>query len=139
MTSPHLVSNKIGFEILKLPIYIEGTGIDLQAVRYEDLSEFISLWEDKFGVAFCNLTEINGEKCITDEKFLKACKDAAILGTLQAGYAAFPYLGEITEKIVKREALLGVSVTGWMNNPKLFNADLLKKGARLIKDRKSVV
>jgi len=134
MTSPHLVSNKIGFEILKLPIYIEGTGIDLQAVRYEDLSEFISLWEDKFGVAFCNLTEINGEKCITDEKFLKACKDAAILGTLQAGYAAFPYLGEITEKIVKREALLGVSVTGWMNNPKLFNADLLKKGARLIKE-----
>jgi len=134
MTSPHLVSNKIGFEILKLPIYIEGLGIDLQSIKYEDLLEFTASNEQRFGVMYCNLCEINGEKCSTDERFLKACKDAAILGTLQAGYTSFPYLGKVTEDIVKRESLLGISITGWMNNPRLFNPDLLKKGATLVKD-----
>jgi len=128
------VSNKIGFEILKLPIYIEGLGIDLQSIVYDMLPDFIKTNEGKFGVAYCNLTEINAEKCTTDEKFLKACKDASILGTLQAGYTSFPYLGEVTENIVRREALLGVSVTGWMNNPRLFNPELLKKGAKVVKD-----
>jgi hypothetical protein len=81
----------------------------------------------------CNLSEINAEKCTTKEKFFKACKDATILGTLQAGYNSFPYLGEVSEKIFAREALLGVSITGWMNNPMLFNAELLKEGAEIVK------
>jgi hypothetical protein len=82
----------------------------------------------------CNLTEINAEKCTTKEKFLKACRDASILGTLQAGYTDFPYLGETSKKIFEREALLGVSITGWMNNPKLFNPELLEEGANVVKD-----
>lgn len=81
----------------------------------------------------CNLSEINAEKCTTKEKFFKACKDATILGTLQAGYNNFPYLGEVSEKIFAREALLGVSITGWMNNPMLFNAELLREGADVVK------
>lgn len=118
------------FEISKLPILTEE---DLSLIEYDQLDDFINRNIDNFGVAFCNLTEINAENCNTKDKFLKACKDASILGTLQAGYTDFPYLGEVTEKIVKREALLGVSITGWMNNPKLFDAELLKEGANVVK------
>lgn len=82
----------------------------------------------------CNLTEINGMKCVTKEEFMKACKVAAILGTLQAGYTNFRFLSETTKKIFEREALLGCSVTGWMNNPSvLLDAEIQKEGARYIK------
>lgn len=82
----------------------------------------------------CNLTEINGGKCTTDDEFYKACRAGAILGTLQAGYTDFKYLTETSKKIFEREALLGVSVTGWMNNPDvLFNVDVQRKGAEIVK------
>lgn len=86
------------------------------------------------GVNFCNLTEINGKWCTDEEKFLQACRASAIIGTLQAGYNEFPYLGETTEEIVSHEALLGCSITGWMDNPEvLFNEKILEKGAKQIK------
>lgn len=118
------------FEISKLPVLVDT---DFSKIEYDEIDEFVSNNFDKFGIQACNLTEINAEKCTTKEKFLKSCKDAAILGTLQAGYTEFPYLGKVSEEIVRREALLGVSVTGWMNNPKLFNPELLKEGANLVK------
>jgi len=81
----------------------------------------------------CNLTEINGGMCTTKEEFYKACRAAAILGTLQAGYTDFKYLDKTTKQIFDREALLGVSVTGWMNNPDvLFDQDVQKKGAEIV-------
>lgn len=86
------------------------------------------------GFQFCNLTEINGALCTTREKFLRACKAAAILGTLQAGYTNFKYLSDATRRITERESLIGASITGWMNNPEiLFDEALLKEGAALIK------
>lgn len=118
------------FEILKIPVLMN---IDFSKIHYEDIEEFVRVNNDKFGIQGCNLTEINAEKCTTKEKFFKACRDASILGTLQAGYTNFPYLGETSKKIFEREALLGVSITGWMNNPKLFNAELLKEGAEVVK------
>ena len=82
----------------------------------------------------CNLTEINGGKCKTPEEFYKACRAGAIMGTLQAGYTEFNYLSETSKKIFDREALLGVSVTGWMNNPEvLLDADIQKEGAEIVK------
>ncbi len=82
----------------------------------------------------CNLTEINGGKCTSKEEFFKACRAASILGTLQAGYTKFNYLNENTKKIFEKEALLGVSVTGWMNNPEvLLDADIQREGAELVK------
>lgn len=84
------------------------------------------------GVSLCNLSEINGKACKTKEKFLKACKSAAIFGTLQAGYTDFSYLGSITEEIVRKEALIGVSITGWMNTPDIFNEEWLQDGINLI-------
>jgi ribonucleoside-diphosphate reductase alpha chain len=86
------------------------------------------------GISFCNLSEINMKKCTEEKDFFDACKAAAIVGTLQAGYTKFPYLGEVTENIVKREALLGVSMTGMMDQPEIaFDPETQKIGARLIK------
>lgn len=90
------------------------------------------LEDNRSGLQMCNLTEINASLCKDREQFLRACKIGAILGTLQAGYTDFPYLGKDTEDIIKREALLGVSITGWMNMPWLFNAELLQEGAKLV-------
>jgi ribonucleoside-diphosphate reductase alpha chain len=119
------------FEILKIPVL---DTVDFSKIKYEDVEEYVRNNKEKFGIQGCNLTEINAEKATTKDKFLKACKDASILGTLQAGYTNFPYLGETSRKIFEREALLGVSITGWMNNPKLFNAELLEEGAQMVKD-----
>ncbi|MBT8046613.1 MAG: hypothetical protein KJN67_05570, partial [Pontiella sp.] len=69
------------------------------------------------GWQFCNLTEINGAKLLSEEDFRTAVRAATIIGTLQAGYTSFPYLGETTEKLCQREALLGVSITGMMDSP----------------------
>lgn len=118
------------FEILMLPILYNG---DLSAIKYEEIKSFIKENENNIGVAFCNLTEINAEHCTTRKEFLEACEAGSVLGTIQAGYTKFPYLGETTEKIVQKEALLGVSITGWMNNPMLFDPTLLKEGAETVK------
>lgn len=81
----------------------------------------------------CNLTEINGMQCETKEKFLELCEAAAIMGTIQAGYTDIKFLSDVTKKILEREALLGVSITGWMSNPKiLFDPEILKEGAKKV-------
>ena len=92
------------------------------------------------GWQFCNLTEINGKKANTPENFHNACRAAAIIGTLQSAYTSFPYLGEVTERITRRESLLGVSITGMMDNPEtLFDAQVQRDGAKVVKDTNKYV
>jgi len=69
------------------------------------------------GWQFCNLTEINGSKLVNVDAFREAVTAATIIGTCQAGFTSFPYLGSVTEDICKRDALLGVSITGMMEHP----------------------
>lgn len=86
------------------------------------------------GWQFCNLCEVNIAECKTEVDFYKACVTAAFIGTLQAAYTDMPYLGPVTEKIVKREALLGVSLTGMADNPEIaFDSDILRNGAKACK------
>jgi ribonucleoside-diphosphate reductase alpha chain len=86
------------------------------------------------GFQGCNLSEINGGKVKTADDFYAACVAAAVLGTIQAGYTHFPYMTEATKNIFEREALLGVSVTGWMNSPDvLFDEEVLRRGAQIVK------
>ena len=82
------------------------------------------------GWQFCNLTTINAEKQDTLEKFLNSVRLATILGTLQASFTSM--MDETTQKIVKRESLLGVSITGILANPKIL--DWLSLGADLAKE-----
>ena len=95
---------------------------------------------------FCNLCEINASACtfkttdnFSEDKFFELCRKASIIGTLQAGYTDFPYLGQQTNDIVAGEALLGVSITGWMMMPDLFDEELLRKGAEIVKDTNAEV
>lgn len=82
----------------------------------------------------CNLTTGNGAMCRDKETFLRMCKALAILGTLQAGYTTFDYVGGATEEIFKKEALLGCGISGWLDNPDvLLNKEILAEGVQLIK------
>ncbi len=82
----------------------------------------------------CNLSSINGKSITSKELFFEYARAAAIIGTLQAGFTDFPYLGEVTERIVRQEALLGVSITGIMENPDIIlNADNQNEAATLIR------
>lgn len=83
----------------------------------------------------CNLVEINGGVCDTEEKFYNACRAAAIIATMQAAYTDFKYVDSITKEIFEREALLGCSITGIMDNPEiLLNPEIQKNGANIIKN-----
>jgi ribonucleoside-triphosphate reductase len=92
------------------------------------------------GWQFCNLAEINGKKATTSENFYSACRSAAIIGTLQAAYSSFPYLSKATERITTREALLGVSITGMMDNPDvLFDPQVQRNGAKIVKETNKLI
>jgi ribonucleoside-triphosphate reductase len=82
---------------------------------------FIPVTDDgRCGFQMCNLSSVNGSKITSLEEWIKATKAATIIGTLQAGYTNFPYLGRVTKELTEKEALLGVSVTGWFDNPEIL-------------------
>jgi ribonucleoside-diphosphate reductase alpha chain len=72
------------------------------------------------GVQFCNLTTANGRMIKNMDDFLNAAKAQAIIGTLQAGYTNFPYLGKASQMLTEEEALIGCSITGILTNPKVL-------------------
>ena len=75
--------------------------------------------EGKTGFAFCNLTTINGKKLESEEDFKIAVKASVIIGTCQAGYTDFKYVSKTTKEIADHEALLGLSITGIMDQPRI--------------------
>lgn len=78
--------------------------------------------------------------CKTEEIFLRACASASALGTLQASYTNFAFLGQDTIDLVEWEALIGVSITGIMDNPEILtNPDILRKGATIVKEINRIV
>jgi ribonucleoside-diphosphate reductase alpha chain len=90
--------------------------------------------------SFCNLNEIIGSKATTAEKFYEACKNAAVIGTFQASYTYMPFLGEDTQELIEWESLLGISITGIMNNPDiLLNPDILATGATIVKGTNKII
>lgn len=100
-----------------------------------EIGFYPTLPDGRTGVSFCNLCEINGAAATNAKKFFDYCRAASIIGTVQATYTDFPYLGEVTELITRKEALLGISITGWMNTPDiLFDANVLKEGVKIIRE-----
>jgi ribonucleoside-triphosphate reductase len=71
---------------------------------------------------FCNLTEIVIRKEDTWETLKKKAEIASILGTIQSTYTKFPYLRKIWTTNTEEERLLGVSMTGIMDNALIYNA-----------------
>ena len=66
---------------------------------------------------FCNLTEcvVRATDSIVDLE--RKVRLATILGTIQSSFTKFPYLRKIWQKNTEEERLLGVSLTGIMDNP----------------------
>ena len=68
---------------------------------------------------FCNLTEVVVRATDTIETLSEKVRLATILGTIQSTYTNFPYLRKKWKDNTEEERLLGVSLTGIMDNPLL--------------------
>jgi ribonucleoside-diphosphate reductase alpha chain len=72
---------------------------------------------------FCNLSSCIIRSTDTEADILNKVRLATILGTFQASLTNFPYLRKIWQKNTEEEALLGVSMTGILDNHLLNNPD----------------
>ena len=68
---------------------------------------------------FCNLTEVVVRSTDTVEDLERKVRIATVLGTIQSTYTHFPYLRKVWQRNTEEERLLGVSLTGIMDNPLL--------------------
>jgi len=66
---------------------------------------------------FCNLSECIIRATDNIEDIERKVKLATILGTIQSTYTKFPYLSKDWQRNTEEERLLGVSLTGIMDNP----------------------
>ena len=66
---------------------------------------------------FCNLTEVVVRATDDVEALERKVRLATILGTIQSTYTKFPYLRKVWQRNTEEERLLGVSLTGIMDNP----------------------
>ena len=72
---------------------------------------------------FCNLSEVVIRATDNIEDITRKVRIATILGTIQATYTHFPYLRKVWANNTEAERLLGVSLTGIMDNPLMTMAN----------------
>jgi ribonucleoside-diphosphate reductase alpha chain len=72
---------------------------------------------------FCNLTEVVVRATDTLVDLEEKVRLATILGTIQSTFTNFPYLRKIWQKNTEEERLLGVSLTGIMDNELMSDKD----------------
>ena len=72
---------------------------------------------------FCNLSSVIVRPEDTEESLLDKIEMATILGTFQSTMTSFPYLRKIWQQNTEEERLLGVSMTGPLDNVLLNNPD----------------
>jgi ribonucleoside-triphosphate reductase len=70
-----------------------------------------------------NLTEVVVRATDNLTSLMRKVEIATILGTIQSTYTNFPYLRKVWQKNTEDERLLGVSLTGIMDNPLLTLAN----------------
>ena len=83
---------------------------------------------------FCNLTEVIVRDTDTLESLQRKVRLAAILGTWQASLTNFPYLSSEWKKNCEEEALLGVSLTGILDNKMMRDMHGLKANLTNLKE-----
>lgn len=79
---------------------------------------------------FCNLSEVVVRNTDDLERLKYKVRQATVLGTLQSVLTDFKYLRNIWKKNTEEERLLGVSLTGIMDNPTLIHRDDWQKELR---------
>lgn len=75
---------------------------------------------------FCNLTEVVVRSWDTMDDLIEKVKAAVWLGAMQACLTDFPFIRPSFKEICDEEMLLGVSLTGQMDNPKLMTENRLE-------------
>ena len=80
---------------------------------------------------FCNLTEIVARADDTEQSLRRKVRLASILGTFQSTLTDFPYLRKIWQKNTEEERLLGVSITGILDNKLLYDMGDVGLSSRL--------
>ena len=75
---------------------------------------------------FCNLSEIVVKPDDDLDTLLDKAETASWMGVIQSTFTSFPYLRKEWKKNCEIERLLGVSLTGQMDNPDLMNPEALK-------------
>jgi ribonucleoside-triphosphate reductase len=75
---------------------------------------------------FCNLSEVVVRADDDLDDLLEKVETATWLGVIQSTFTYFPYLHEAWQKNCNEERLLGVSLTGQMDNPEILSPDALK-------------
>jgi len=85
---------------------------------------------------FCNLTEVVVRATDTAKDLERKVKIATILGTIQSSYTKFPYLRKVWQRNTEEERLLGVSLTGIMDNPLMTSVN--SKLEKLLDDLRTV-
>jgi ribonucleoside-diphosphate reductase alpha chain len=84
----------------------------------------------------CNLTEINASKIKNEEQFYELCRQSALIGTIQATFTNFTYVGSEWRNTCIEDALLGTGITGIHSSKFMMEAyqngtlgNILRKGA----------
>ncbi len=85
---------------------------------------------------FCNLSEVVVRPDDTAKTLKEKVRIATIFGTLQSSLQNFNFLRSIWKKNTVKERLLGVSMTGMMDNPLLNSAS--PKTAKLLEELRDV-
>lgn len=86
------------------------------------------------GWEMCNLTSTNGALIHSRDELMRAAARAAVIGTLQAAYTDIKYLSPVTRLINEHDALLGVSICGFMDSPEiLLNGEALVEAAHIVR------
>ena len=75
---------------------------------------------------FCNLSEVVIREDDDLDTMLDKVETATWMGILQSTFVDFPYLRDKWATNCARERLLGVSLTGQMDNPSILNSEALK-------------
>ena len=85
---------------------------------------------------FCNLTEVVIKSTDTEKSLIRKVQLATILGTFQSTLTHFPYLRKVWKDNTEEERLLGVSLTGIMDNTLTStNDESLKSLLQALKDQ----
>lgn len=126
-------------EIGMAPVLITDEFGDVVSEYTVDMLEDREFYENlgydyQSGWQACNLVEVNCAAFKSEEDALEAVRHATVLATAQAGYTSSDYLPTASERILRREALIGVSLTGMANCPEIaFNPQWQTEAALLVK------
>lgn len=83
--------------------------------------------------SFCNLSTIIARPTDTQKSLLRKIEIAAVLGTYQSALTNFSYIKPIWRENCEEERLLGVSITGQMDAPHLWNYKSLQELRRVVR------